>query len=483
MGTEVITYSRIGKEDIRFGKGTFEVVLADGRKVTLTEVDLGAIINNAELSSPAFPYWFNVQTYVINDYVPGTGGDDTQAIQMAFDDAVAAGAGTVIFPYTAAGYRVTGVSLAPTAGQVHINLLGLGGVGSGGVTITYTGSGGAAITITNNTRYSIKNLRVNNASTGVDGIAFTSLSAGSSHGPLYLENLLVSGFTNGYHFGTSGNLAASEIEMMNVEAQSNTVGLLTEGTSSINLRGIGINMTSNTTGVKFNNNTTRNDTVNRISGTSFSSNGTDIELAAPGWYHFQDLYSEGTGIVQLMTAAATGINELTNYVMIENWNGSIASPGANLIQWPGVYSFRNARMDGGITVGDPYNYNRYEIERMGQSPAITYAAGAHSLIFYHDSLRQTSDANNTTVADAGFGVYVDGGTQRPLFTFPWSGHPTTAIPTAVPQLDQGVLFPEITDPTGTANTGTLYVRDNGAGKSQLCVIFGTGTVQVIATEP
>lgn len=36
---------------------------------------------------------------------------------------------------------------------------------------------------------------------------------------------------------------------------------------------------------------------------------------------------------------------------------------------------------------------------------------------------------------------------------------------------------------GAADTGRLYVRDNGAGKTQLCVRFNTGAVQVIATQP
>jgi hypothetical protein len=34
-----------------------------------------------------------------------------------------------------------------------------------------------------------------------------------------------------------------------------------------------------------------------------------------------------------------------------------------------------------------------------------------------------------------------------------------------------------------ANKGRLYLRDNGAGKTQLVVRFPTGAVQVIATEP
>lgn len=36
---------------------------------------------------------------------------------------------------------------------------------------------------------------------------------------------------------------------------------------------------------------------------------------------------------------------------------------------------------------------------------------------------------------------------------------------------------------GPANSARLYARDNGSGKTQLVVIFGSGAVQVLATEP
>lgn len=43
---------------------------------------------------------------------------------------------------------------------------------------------------------------------------------------------------------------------------------------------------------------------------------------------------------------------------------------------------------------------------------------------------------------------------------------------------------EIADPAApAANTGLLYFKDNGAGKTQLVARFPTGVVQVIATEP
>src|SRR5688572_25181686 len=101
MGTEVITYSRIGREDIRFGKGTFEVVLADGRKVTLSEVDIGAILNNTALSTPPNmqEHWFNVYNYGART----AGADHTDAVRDTFADAVAQGGGTIVFPYLSGG--------------------------------------------------------------------------------------------------------------------------------------------------------------------------------------------------------------------------------------------------------------------------------------------------------------------------------------------------------------------------------------------
>lgn len=43
---------------------------------------------------------------------------------------------------------------------------------------------------------------------------------------------------------------------------------------------------------------------------------------------------------------------------------------------------------------------------------------------------------------------------------------------------------ETTDPAApAANSGVLYFRDNGSGKTQLVARFPTGAVQVLATEP
>jgi len=47
-----------------------------------------------------------------------------------------------------------------------------------------------------------------------------------------------------------------------------------------------------------------------------------------------------------------------------------------------------------------------------------------------------------------------------------------------------IELPEITAPLAPAvNTGRLFVRDNGSGKSQLAIRFPSGAIQTIATEP
>lgn len=45
------------------------------------------------------------------------------------------------------------------------------------------------------------------------------------------------------------------------------------------------------------------------------------------------------------------------------------------------------------------------------------------------------------------------------------------------------LLEQSTPPTPPANMARVFSRDNGSGKTQLCVIFPTGAVQVLATQP
>jgi hypothetical protein len=50
--------------------------------------------------------------------------------------------------------------------------------------------------------------------------------------------------------------------------------------------------------------------------------------------------------------------------------------------------------------------------------------------------------------------------------------------------DGVMLFTEVADPAAPAtDSARLYVRDNGAGKTQLVIRFPTGAIQTISTEP
>jgi hypothetical protein len=65
---------------------------------------------------------------------------------------------------------------------------------------------------------------------------------------------------------------------------------------------------------------------------------------------------------------------------------------------------------------------------------------------------------------------------------------TSQTTTAASQIRVGGKHIEMTelaaDPAApAADAARLYFRDNGSGKTQLCVRFATGAVQVIATEP
>lgn len=76
-----------------------------------------------------------------------------------------------------------------------------------------------------------------------------------------------------------------------------------------------------------------------------------------------------------------------------------------------------------------------------------------------------------------YGVKIDAQTKGSVAN--WGLHSATKN-----FLGEGAVFGEIADPDAPAADGAhLYCKDNGAGKTQLCVRFATGAVQVIATEP
>lgn len=51
-------------------------------------------------------------------------------------------------------------------------------------------------------------------------------------------------------------------------------------------------------------------------------------------------------------------------------------------------------------------------------------------------------------------------------------------------VDPVTMTEQVSDPAAPdANNGVIYMKDNGSGKTQLCVRFSSGAVQVLATQP
>lgn len=69
--------------------------------------------------------------------------------------------------------------------------------------------------------------------------------------------------------------------------------------------------------------------------------------------------------------------------------------------------------------------------------------------------------------------YVSGDSTTPTLHVPGKMH-----------VNNYVSLKEITDPgSASVDRGRLFLKDNGSGKTQLCVRFNTGATQVISTEP
>lgn len=69
--------------------------------------------------------------------------------------------------------------------------------------------------------------------------------------------------------------------------------------------------------------------------------------------------------------------------------------------------------------------------------------------------------------------------NTPTLTTPNIGAATGTSAT----LTEHVTLAEMTAPAGVSNKARVFAQDNGAGKTQLMVIFGSGAAQQIAIEP
>lgn len=95
----------------------------------------------------------------------------------------------------------------------------------------------------------------------------------------------------------------------------------------------------------------------------------------------------------------------------------------------------------------------------------------------------------TNLSATGYGVFTKGGSTKASGLYvaqlgDYTGGAATVFYSDAIEMPGYLMGPEISDPSAPAsNTGVLYFKDNGSGKTQLVARFATGAVQVIATEP
>jgi hypothetical protein len=239
-------------------------------------------------------------------------------LQACIDAAVTAGVGTILLDGGTHNFS-TGLVQAPASGQTHINWLGLGGSGSTGVILNYTGSGGTALTIKNNTRYQFENIRIVNSGTGTRGLFLTSLTTGSNHGPAKFNNVFVTGFDDDVQIGDTDNKAASELLFENLETSDATRGVLIQGPASgtsysTNIRFIGHQATQcgDVLVVAGDNEGTQVKVT--IWGFSYSYNDREWDLQVPGMYDFSSGYTESDTDGQLFRSGSSTPSANSAYV-------------------------------------------------------------------------------------------------------------------------------------------------------------------------
>jgi hypothetical protein len=129
---------------------------------------------------------------------------------------------------------------------------------------------------------------------------------------------------------------------------------------------------------------------------------------------------------------------------------------------------------------------------IGDEAAERFVASQNTAVGYR-ALRggDATPANNTGVNNIAIG-YQAGDAITTGSTNIVIGHDIDVdSPTGSNQINVGgvyfhdrLLYTERADPAApAANQAVVYARDNGSGKTQLCVRFNTGAVQVISTEP
>lgn len=274
---ETLQFTRAYVDDLDLGVSSKDIRLQDGSLQSLRQIHAGRLLHRSAyaalptadgthgvigVSDTDRALWLDVTTQwasltgeVYNVALFGAKGDDstddTAALQAAFDAAEAVN-GTVVIPPGI--YRHTGLTLAPSSGQISVSIVGLAPNPS--CVLKYVGTlAGTSLTIKNNVRFEFANVQLRNGNAAGNGVGLllSSLASGSSTGSCVVRGVRVENFATGITIGEASGPSVSELTAINVELASCTTGMTSPAgaayTTNINL--VGLMLTSCTTGVNW----------------------------------------------------------------------------------------------------------------------------------------------------------------------------------------------------------------------------------------
>lgn len=205
-------------------------------------------------------------------------------------------------------------------------------------------------------------------------------------------------------------------------------------------------------------------------------------------------YSAGTvtdGNVAVGVVAMGSATGNTDCVAIGNGAGENLS-GADYVVAIGAGALPVATGSGSIAIGyhagtlSTGQYNTL----IGFQAADNLTTGNYNIFIGHNiDTNSVAGSNFMSIGNLVFGESIDGeGTTISSGTIGIGVRPTAAGPrlqvAGAIYTDTGLYGVEVTAPSAPdANSFRLYAQDNGAGKTQLMVLFATGAAQQIAIQP
>ena len=200
-----------------------------------------------------------------------------------------------------------------------------------------------------------------------------------------------------------------------------------------------------------------------------------------GWHLFQSVDGDGGlgGPLRLAYGGKTNIDFYRGYTEVRTdwaWVGTNPQVGFTSI---------------GTALGAGWTSFGYELGATATIPAeyapatlfISFAWDTNDLVSRrHDLYQQWRAVSGATTSGLFAWIYSSDETaQTDLMTLSSAGALTVAGSAKIGTFIEGV---EMSAPSApSANGARIFFQDNGAGKTQACVIFASGAVQVFATQP